>query len=257
MATTVQPPANSNASGSTVVSPTDVAQEVLAQGGTTGQAWAAAALVSGPESNGTLNDKNPGSTACGLFQFLTGTWLDNGGGMYSPTACGATLAEQVTVFLNATSGPGGYGAWRPDFVPGLDPNSPSSYGPAVSGPQPGSKVANVIAKLSSSDPSLAKLLGNVPAKWADAGAAVPANPAPGPLGAVAGFFTGGTSAPDISTPWSFLNQLISDIGGGFGIGWKAVLTIIGGILLIGVGLIVAFRHQEGQVIAAAPMAAAA
>lgn len=40
-----------------------------------------------------------------------------------------------------------------------------------------------------------------------------------------------------------LDNLINDLLGGFGIGWKAVLTIIGGILLIGLGAMFLFRHQ--------------
>jgi hypothetical protein len=236
------------------VTAADIAHEVIKQGGTVGQAYAAAALASGIESNGQTADKNPNSSACGLFQFLTSTWLGNGGGKYAPNACQASMEQQVTVFLNATSGSNGYSDWRPDFVPGLDPNSSSSYGPAVSGPQQGSAVAQKISDLAAG--GTLSFLGNVPKNWADVGGATPANPAPGPVGAALGFFTGGTSAPDISTPWSYLNQLIQDIGSGFGIGWKAVLTIIGGILLIGVGILIVLRKQEKQVIAAAPMAAA-
>jgi hypothetical protein len=51
-----------------------------------------------------------------------------------------------------------------------------------------------------------------------------------------------TAATDAELPFKFLGDVI----GGFGIGWKAVLTIIGGILLIGVGIIIAFRHQAGE-----------
>lgn len=59
-------------------------------------------------------------------------------------------------------------------------------------------------------------------------------------------------------PWfGGIDTFFSDILGGFGIGWKAVLTIIGGILLIGVALILLFRKQESKVIVAAPAAAAA
>lgn len=60
-----------------------------------------------------------------------------------------------------------------------------------------------------------------------------------------------TPGLDISTPWSWLNTLISDVIGGFGIGWKAVLTIIGGILLIGVALFIFFRRQTAKVAEAA------
>lgn len=220
-------------------SPSDVASEVIAQGGSLEQAWVAAALVTGTESNGTLNDKNPTSTACGLFQFLDTTWASNGGTAYSKTACGATLSQQVSVFLTASSGNNFY-PWKPDLVSG------GTYdGVPVGAPGVGSAVANDIASLAAGG-SL-KWLGDVPTKWADAGGVVPANPAPGPVGAALGFFTGGTSAPDISTPWSYLNQLIQDIGTGFGLGWKGVLTIIIGSLMIIVGLVFIFRKQAVKI----------
>ena len=97
MTATGTPPALNTAQ----YSPSDVAAEVVNQGGSSAQAWVAAALVDGIESNGTLNDSNPSSTACGLFQFLTTTWISNGGGAYANTACGATLQQQVAVFLKA------------------------------------------------------------------------------------------------------------------------------------------------------------
>lgn len=80
---------------------------------------------------------------------------------------------------------------------------------------------------------------------ADAGGAIPANPAPGPLGAIAGLATGGTSVPNVN-PLSTWDDIASAIGSGFGIGWKAVLTIIIGGLLIIVGLYVIFHKQVGQ-----------
>lgn len=79
-----------------------------------------------------------------------------------------------------------------------------------------------------------------------------------------GVQTGGTGAAgqalnaagnvisDVSAPFTFLQ----DVLGGFGIGWKAVLTIIGGILLIGVGVLIMFRKPIEQVAPAAAMAAA-
>lgn len=48
-------------------------------------------------------------------------------------------------------------------------------------------------------------------------------------------------------PWfSGIDAFFNDILGGFGIGWKGVLTIIGGILLIAVGAFFLFRHQIEQ-----------
>lgn len=80
---------------------------------------------------------------------------------------------------------------------------------------------------------------------ADAGGATPANPAPGPLGAIAGLATGGTSVPNVN-PLSTWDDIAGAIGSGFGIGWKAVLTIIIGGLLIIVGIYVIFHKQVNQ-----------
>jgi Transglycosylase-like domain len=235
------------AASATQVSASDVAQEILAQGGSKAQAWVGAALVSGIESNGQANDKNPTSTACGLFQFLTTTWISNGGGQYAPTACAAGWQQQVAVFLTASAGSNFY-PWAPDLGGSYNGNTSQA---AATTPQAGSAVANKIASLAAS--GLAGILGNVPTNWADAGAATPANPAPGPLGAIAGLATGGTSVPNVD-PLTALGTFVGDLLGGFGIGWKAVLTIIGGILLIGVGLLIAFRHQAGQAASVAAMA---
>jgi hypothetical protein len=166
----------------TQYSPAEVAAEVVSQGGTPQQAWVAAALVDGVESNGTLADKNPSSTACGLFQFLDTTWQANGGP--GSSACGASLSDQVAVFIKASSGNNFY-PWSPDL-------GGSYNGKPISAPSPGSPVGTHIASLAAGG-TLAGLLGNVPTSWADSGAATPANPIPGPLGGVAGLATGGTS----------------------------------------------------------------
>lgn len=87
----------------------------------------------------------------------------------------------------------------------------------------------------------------------------PGGPGIGDIPAAAAGITG-TFAQDVAkdVPWfGGINTLFKDLLDGFGIGWKAVLTIIGGILLIGVALIVMFHKQEGKAIAAVPMAAAA
>lgn len=232
------------AATATQVSGADVAQEVLAQGGSKAQAWVGAALVSGIESGGQVSDKNPSSTACGLFQFLTTTWLSNGGGQYAPTACAAPWQDQVAVFLKASAGSNFY-PWAPDLGGSYNGNTSQA---AATTPQPGSPVANKIATLAST--GLAQILGNVPTNWADAGAVVPASPTPlGPLGS--GVNVGG----GITDPLALLGTLVSDLTGGFGIGWKAVLTIIGGILLIGVGILILFRHQAGEAASVAAMGA--
>lgn len=51
-----------------------------------------------------------------------------------------------------------------------------------------------------------------------------------------------------------LDTLVNDLLHGFGIGWKAVLTIIGGILLIGVAILIMFRKEAARGAEAAVMA---
>lgn len=148
--------------------PTQVAQMVLNQGGTKAQAWVAAALVDGIESSGSTTAKNPSSTACGLFQFLTTTWDSNGGSQYASTACGATGEQQVAVFLKASAGSNFY-AWAPDMGGSYNGNNKQ---PAATTPQAGSPVGDKILSLSNS--GLGALLGNIPSGWAsstDPGAA--------------------------------------------------------------------------------------
>lgn len=233
--------------------PTQVAQEVVRQGGSVGQAYVAAALTTGIESNGTTNDKNPSSTACGLFQFLTSTWLGNGGGNYAPTACAATMEQQVAVFLHATAN--GYGDWRPDLVPGLDPNSTSSYGVNVTAPQAGSKVANAIAQLAAG--GLTKVIGPVPNSWVGntggAGGVLPASPTPIPGLPNQGVNVGGSFQSWQDALTGFFNDLV----GGFGIGWKGVLGILLGILFIGFGAVFLFHTQEKEAVRDIAPAAAA
>jgi hypothetical protein len=148
--------------------PVQIAQEVLNQGGSKAQAWVAAALVDGIESSGDTAAKNPSSTACGLFQFLTTTWESNGGTKYAATACLASMQQQVAVFLTASAGNNFY-PWAPDLGGSYNGNGKQA---AATAPQPGSPVANKIASLASST-TIGTLLGNVPTNWADAGAATP------------------------------------------------------------------------------------
>jgi hypothetical protein len=148
-------------------SPTQVAQMVINQGGTKPQAWVAAALVDGIESNGSPTDANPNSTACGLFQFLTSKWISSGGGQYAPTACGATWEEQISVFITATGGNNFY-AWAPDLGGSYNGNTKQ---PAATSPQSGSPVANKISTLAST--GTLSFLGNVPSNWTDVGGTTP------------------------------------------------------------------------------------
>lgn len=139
----------------TTVSAAQVAKEVRNQGGSDQQAWIAAALVSGIESNGDPTDKNPTSSACGLFQFLDTTWASNGGTKYAKTACQASWQQQVSVFLTASQGNNFY-PWAPDLGGSYD-STP------IYGPKAGSKVANMIPTLAATG-TLA-FLGNVPTAW--------------------------------------------------------------------------------------------
>lgn len=232
MTTTIKnPPVKGSGNGPYTAS--DVASEVIGQGGSLQQAWVAAALASGIESNGTLNDKNPSSTACGLFQFLTTTWASNGGTQYAPTACQASLSQQVAVFLTASSGNNFY-PWSPDL-------GGSYNGKPISAPGAGSPVANKIADLAAG--GTLSWLGNVPAKWADSGGVVPASPTPlGPLGA--GVNVGGNVNLN---PFSSVTDFFNWIGSGFGIGWAAAGTIILGIAMIGLGIIFIFRKQAVKI----------
>jgi hypothetical protein len=154
-----------------------VAQQVLNQGGSKAQAWVAAALVDGIESSGDPTAANPSSTACGLFQFLTTTWLSNGGGTYAPTACQANWEQQIQVFLNASAGNNFY-PWAPDLGGSYNGNAKQ---PAATAPQPGSQVASRIAQLSAG--GTMSFLGAVPTNWADAGAATPGGQPPAGGGA--------------------------------------------------------------------------
>jgi len=140
------------------VTPIQVYQEVLAQGGSQVQAQVAAALVSGIESNGDPQILSGGvGPAQGLFQFEPGTWTGGAGGGRNglPSTVGASSwQQQVTGFINDTGGKGGsnFQAWGPDLMAdGGDPNSASNpaYG-YTGGPQKGSKVGNIIAQNSAS-----------------------------------------------------------------------------------------------------------
>ena len=136
------------------VTPTQVYQEVLSQGGSSTQAQVAAALVSGIESNGDPTVLSGGvGPAQGLFQFEPGTWTGGAGGGKNglPSTVGAaTWQQQVTGFINDTGGPGGsnFQAWGPDITAnGGDPNSASNPNYSYTGaPQAGSKVGNIIAQ---------------------------------------------------------------------------------------------------------------
>lgn len=223
------------------VPPAAVAAEIIRQGGTVEQAWVGATLVTGIESNGDPTELAGGvGPAQGLFQFEPGTWLGNGGGKNGiPAKVGdATWQQQVTVFINASKG-NNFHDWGPDLSanPG-NPNDPHNPAYHYTGPpQPGSKVYNGISQLSAG--GTMAFLGNVPNFGAgvDAGGAVPANPAPGPLGAAAGLVTGGTSVPNIPiVSWAdALGTLLSDLISANW--WKRVGLFSAGAVLVVAGVV--------------------
>ncbi len=62
------------------------------------------------ESGGNPTAHNANSTASGLFQFLTSSWLAYGGGKYAPTAAQATVDEQYAI-ANAAYAVSGLTPW--------------------------------------------------------------------------------------------------------------------------------------------------
>jgi hypothetical protein len=212
----------------------EVAQEVKRQGGSDQQAWVAAALVSGIESNGQPTDKNPTSTACGLFQFLTTTWISNGGGKYAPNACAATWQQQVSVYLNASQGNNFY-PWSPDLGGAYN-------GVPIYGPKSGSAVGNKISTLASQ--GTLGFLGNVPTSFMGGTGAAGAATATTGLGSL--IPGGGSSSPSSGqcTPVisglsvTILNSCqAQELLGGLLMAVGGIFLIIGfGIVLADVGL---------------------
>ena len=216
------------------VTPVDVYQEVLRQGGSLAQAQVAAALVSGIESNGDplilSGGKGP---AQGLFQFEPSTWTGGAGGGKNglpSTVAAASWQQQVTGFINDTGGKGGssFGAWGPDVVAARgDPNSVNNPAYGYSGSvQAGSVVGNVIAKNAAAWASAAPTGPNPTGLTGQA-----ANAVGGAAGAVANAATGGITSGILS----FL--------GVPSINW----TIVGGmalaIALVLVGVYIMFHTQ--------------
>lgn len=177
------------------VSPSQVYQQVLADGGTQLQGQVAAALVSGIESDGDPTELAGGrGPAAGLFQYEPGTWLGQGGGQYASVAQDASWQDQVKVFVHGTAG-NNFGAWGPDLAPIRgDPNSASNSAYGYSGaPAPGSPVYNFIQANAASlgGPDLSSLAGD-PSGYASLAAARAANPG---VDAYFNALTGNTNAP--------------------------------------------------------------
>lgn len=230
----------------TIGPPAAVAKQVIADGGTAEQAFIAAALVSGVETSAgdPINILSGGvGPAAGLFQFEPGTWIGAGGGAYSATAGGASWAQQIQVFVNATKG-NNFHDWGPDLTGTGNPNSTSN--PAYSysgGPQAGSPVGNLLADVNWVTPVAAAIGSNVPLNWISgngAGAVTPANPVPGPAGDVLGLATGGTVSDNIIAGAKDPLAALGSIAGALdstafwkrlGIGLLGVVFIGGGIIL--------------------------
>jgi Transglycosylase-like domain len=257
---TASPPTIAQIGGSPAV-----AAQVLADGGTAEQAWVAAALVSGIESGPSdpTSIKNPTSTASGLFQFLTSTWIGNGGGQYANTAGDASWQDQVAVFVDATKG-NNFGDWGPDL-------GYSGYG--NSGPPlEGSKVATHISALSASGKLsfIAAQAGSLPADWifegADAGILPPgtlgelATGAAQAAGAATG--TGGavsTAVGAVETFTSIASAVETLTGDILDVNfWKRVGLFFGGatLILIGLAIFISTTKPGQQAISTGSQAAA-
>lgn len=75
----------------------------------------------------------------------------------------------------------------------------------------------------------------------------PANPFPGPIGAIAGLATGGTSVPNVPNPITGVDSFFTALGNGFGLGWGGILTIVLGGLMIIVGIVFIFRKEAVKI----------
>jgi hypothetical protein len=100
-----------------------------------------------------------------------------------------------------------------------------------------SAPAGVSSVTASASASALKEAGKV--AIADAGGVIGANPAPGPLGAVGGLVTGGTSVPNLPNPLSWTEELGKILGDLISATWweRVGLFAAGGVLVI-VGLVV-------------------
>lgn len=119
---------------------------VAQAGGTKSQQEILAGIAAGVESGGNPTAQNSSSTASGLWQELTSTWLSNGGAAYAPTAKQASPLDQAIVAVNQSKN--GYQPWAPDL-------GGSYYGGITNptSPLPGSPVANYLASQGQVGPS--------------------------------------------------------------------------------------------------------
>lgn len=245
MAQSAAQDAQQNAANSNItVTPAQVATQIAKDGGTPLQQYVGAALHSGVESGASaaVNELAGGvGPAAGLFQFEPETWIGNGGGQYADTAGDATWQDQVAVFVNATKG-NNFGDWGPDLGGG--------YGYSGA-PMPGSRVYNVMRGLPGGAAILAGGNQNYP-NTPDAGGVTQSNPVPGPVGDVLGLATGGTIAADVASAYDNATGFLGFLKNS----WEKILTVIGGVLLIALGVFILMRHQAAQAASSVAPAAA-
>jgi hypothetical protein len=117
-------------------------QLVANAGGSPSEQEYLAGISAGVESGGDPTAQNSSSTASGLWQELTTTWVGAGGSQFAPTAKAATPAEQAQIAVAQVNADAGYAPWAPDMG--------GSYGgtnPDPTTPLAGSPVATYLAGL--------------------------------------------------------------------------------------------------------------
>lgn len=133
-------------------------QLIANAGGTPSQQQILAGIAEGAESSGNPIAQNPDSTASGLWQELTTTWIGAGGSQYAATAAEATPQEQAQIAVNQVNADGGYAPWAPDLG--------GSYGSGQTDPtepDAGSKVANYLSTVGSGNSTVTPSSTTTPA----------------------------------------------------------------------------------------------
>lgn len=199
-------------------------------GGTPTQQEYLAGIAAGVESGGNPTAHNPTSTASGLWQELTTTWLGNGGGAYAPTAAQATPLDQAIVAVKQSTG--GYQPWAPDFggAYGASGNAGNPQSPAA-----GSPVANFLKSIGVTGP------GTSPTSAAPAAGATTAYPggALDPLnipGEIAGGAASGVEGAILGVLKTITAPLVHFL--------EDSTLVVFGIILFVVGLVV-IAHSVG------------
>jgi hypothetical protein len=206
-------------------------------GGSPTQEEYLAGIAAGVESGGDPTAQNPTSTASGLWQELTTTWIGNGGGAYAPTAAGASPLDQAIVAVNQSKG--GYQPWAPDL--GGAYGAPGAEGDPTA-PAAGSPVANYLASIGVTGPGTAPT--GTPTAAGTSATDVSLNGSIGDLFGIPQTIIGGAAA-DI---WSEVGPFIAK-----------TLLVVAGIGIVGLGLykVTDTGKAVQDVAQAAPLAAAA